>query len=244
MRAANALELLQAWELGLGQAPVRRALTLLACVSPQSSDEELWTLSIGQRDARLIEMRRRLFGPQAMLVGACPACHAQFESSLRLQDIYCEAPTAQATHTFEAGDYRLSFRVPNSLDLMALPADTSPEIAADALLERCITEACNVDGVPVRSAGVRAVVGESLAERMAQLDPQADVQLAASCASCGHCWSSVFDIASFLWQEVHVWAQRTLRDVHRLAVAYGWSESECLALSATRRQIYLELCRS
>jgi hypothetical protein len=35
-----------------------------------------------------------------------------------------------------------------------------------------------------------------------------------------------------------------LRDVHELASAYGWRESEILALSPQRRQAYLELVRA
>ena len=54
-------------------------------------------------------------------------------------------------------------------------------------------------------------------------------------------WLEPFDIASFLWTELHAWASRTLYDVHQLAAAYGWSEAECLSLSARRRGYYLEL---
>ena len=42
---------------------------------------------------------------------------------------------------------------------------------------------------------------------------------------------------------MHAWARRTLRDVHVLARAYGWREADVLALSPTRRQIYVELSR-
>ena len=67
--------------------------------------------------------------------------------------------------------------------------------------------------------------------------------LALACPACGHRWQSVFDIAAFLWREIDAWAQRTLRDVHALARGYGWHESDILALTATRRQIYLEMIR-
>jgi hypothetical protein len=77
---------------------------------------------------------------------------------------------------------------------------------------------------------------------MSDADPQADVELALACPSCGHQWPAAFDIASFLWKELHVWALRTLREVHTLARSYGWREDDVLALSGTRRQLYLELC--
>ena len=37
------------------------------------------------------------------------------------------------------------------------------------------------------------------------------------------------------------WAGRMLLDIHALARAYGWSESDILALPPRRRQAYLEL---
>jgi hypothetical protein len=49
------------------------------------------------------------------------------------------------------------------------------------------------------------------------------------------------DPLSFLWHELEQWARQTLAAVHRLAGAYGWREQDILALSAKRRQIYLEM---
>ena len=84
----------------------------------------------------------------------------------------------------------------------------------------------------------------ALADSMAAADPQANIDIGMTCAGCDHHWACAFDIASFLWREIDAWARRTLRDVHTLARAYAWSEQDILALSPTRRQVYLELSRS
>ena len=63
------------------------------------------------------------------------------------------------------------------------------------------------------------------------------------CPACDHRWSTVFDIASYLWSEIHAWAKRLLRTVDTLARTYAWREADILALSPSRRQIYLELAR-
>ena len=81
----------------------------------------------------------------------------------------------------------------------------------------------------------------AVAERMAEADPHAGIELALSCPGCGHHWLAPFDIAQFVWSEVDAWARRTLYDVHVLAGAYGWRESDVLALSPRRRQLYLEM---
>ncbi len=57
----------------------------------------------------------------------------------------------------------------------------------------------------------------------------------------GFVFSVAFDIVSFLWNELNAWAIRTLREVHILASAYGWSETDILAMSPWRRQFYLEV---
>jgi len=53
-----------------------------------------------------------------------------------------------------------------------------------------------------------------------------------------------FDIARYLWSEVHAWALRFLREVDLIARTYHWREEDILALTPTRRQAYLELCAS
>ena len=78
-------------------------------------------------------------------------------------------------------------------------------------------------------------------QAMADADPQADVQIALSCSNCGHSWPLAFDIVSHLWGEIEDWAHRMLREVGRLASAYGWSEQEILMMSALRRRRYIEL---
>ena len=68
MRAPTHSELLDAWERGLGSAPYERALTLLyAAQAHLSVGGSLWDWSIGRRDAALLDLRERLFGPRARL---------------------------------------------------------------------------------------------------------------------------------------------------------------------------------
>jgi hypothetical protein len=77
-------------------------------------------------------------------------------------------------------------------------------------------------------------------ERIAEAD-QAEVRIGLTCPECEHQWNEVFDIVSFFWTEIDAWARQLLREVHVLASVYGWSEREILALSPTRRQIYLAM---
>jgi hypothetical protein len=86
-----------------------------------------------------------------------------------------------------------------------------------------------------------------VAERMSEREPEAEVMLNFACPSCGYESQSMLDIASFIWTEIAAQAQRLLREIHLLASAYGWREADLLAMSARRRQAYLEMigwCRT
>ena len=83
-----------------------------------------------------------------------------------------------------------------------------------------------------------------MVEQIAASDPQADTRINLTCPECRHAWSEVFDIASFFWAEVDALARRTLREVNVLARVYGWAERDILALSPSRRQIYLAMAQA
>jgi hypothetical protein len=86
-----------------------------------------------------------------------------------------------------------------------------------------------------------AEVVEAIVNEMARRDPQADIRFALSCPDCAHQWEAIFDIVSFAWNEISAWAGRLMRQVHTLALAYGWREIDILAMSSWRRQAYLEM---
>ena len=82
---------------------------------------------------------------------------------------------------------------------------------------------------------------QAMVREMERADPQSNLHIRLACPACGHRWQALFDIVSFLWAEINHWAERTLRAVHVLAGAYGWREADILAMSPTRRQMYLEM---
>lgn len=241
MNALGAEQLLNVWEQGLNQPLLQRALMLLVAAYPDESPDELATLSIGQRDLRLLQLRERLFGQQMLNTAICPHCSERVEWQSRIADfvIATESNNTNA-HEFELQmeGYQLRFRLPNSLDIAAINAVAGAENTAQQLLLRCVLEA-DQGGVNCANEALPDVVIQALAERIESLDPQADIRISLHCPGCAHRWSALFDIASFLWTEINGWAERTLQTVYRLAAAYGWSERDILNLSPVRRQLYL-----
>lgn len=239
MYPLSTVQLLDVWERGQRYAPVQQALLLLGAACPEIAPEQLARLSIGQRDAQLLTLRERHFGTQLICLVACPACGQQldlaFSTSVIRTPVEVPAPTELEV---SSGDYRIRFRLPNSLDLLALQSHGAP--VETQLIERCIV------GVQQRGATLPAgqlprEVEGAIAAQMAEADPQADIRIALDCPACQHRWQALFDIVSFFWHEIDSWARRTLRDVHVLARAYGWREADILALSNWRRRYYLSM---
>ena len=241
MHALSTASLLGVWEDGLSRPLAQRAVELLATAYPESSREFYALLSIGQRDARLLSLREELWGPRMLAVVACPACRERLELALDVRELRSGyLPEQAGSNSFELAGYSVSFRLLNSQDFSAAASDAgSPELCRNRILQDCLLSASHGDS-PVSSDQLPPEVITALVESIAKADPLADIQLALTCASCGESWSAAFDIVSYLWTEIEVWAWRILADVHTLARAYAWRESDILNLSPVRRQFYLE----
>ncbi len=239
MRALSIPQLLGVWEGGLGQANGRRALALLVAACPETSTDTLASLSIGQRDVRLLTLREWTFGSQIIGLVTCRGCGREIELEFNVADVRgdSDAEIAPGLSLTVAG-YELHLRLPNSLDLDAVAGQVDTAQGERSIFERCLL-AAHRDGELVSAERLPAEVINTVSERMAQCDPQADIQLSVCCPLCGHQWSELFDIVSFFWSEIDAWARRLLREVHVLALAYGWREPDILALSPWRRQLYL-----
>jgi hypothetical protein len=238
MSAFNTTVLLSAWEEASSYPPVYRAVSLLAAAWPERPAGEWARLRLGARDGALLDLQDALFGADLETTAVCPQCGERVEMAFTTAQV--RAPKCEVERlTVEHDGYLVDCRLPNSEDLLGLP-QTTAETARAALLARCL-ERVQQDGKPIVPEALPPPVIEAIAGAMAEADPQADVLVAIECPICGHRWSTNFDITSYLWRELQEWAHQTLRDVHALASAYGWSEHEVLALSPSRRRLYLEM---
>jgi len=227
MRPLSNAALLEAWEAGLGQPHVERALSLLVAGVPEEPADALASLTIGERDERLFRLREATFGSRMPLVAACPRCGEALEAEVSANELLMQSGgDVRAPFEIDVGGRAIRFRLPNSIDLAVVRGRADAE---RALFERCVEGEHDDD------------VMEAVAAKMAELDPQSDIDLSLTCPACGHTWRAPFDIASYFWSEIDAWAQRLLLEIHELARGYGWSERDILAMSAPRRRAYLEL---
>jgi hypothetical protein len=224
-------------------ALLARCLTRLGPFSPVSPVSPVpaaavAALSLGDREALLLHLRRLTLGERLECVLRCSGlgCGEPMELDLAVSDLLVPLATpAEAWYeeVFQAGaaPFRVRFRLPTGED-QELAADLVREdtsSAASLLLARC------VEGGPELPPAVAAAV----AERMALLDPQAEIVLRLACPACGHETSTLFDAAAWLYQEIAGRAAELYREVHLLAFHYHWHEADILAMTGRKRRLYL-----
>jgi hypothetical protein len=239
MRSLAAKEVLQVWEWGQDKHPLDRALALLQLAYPELAPEQLHSLSVGQRNGRLLSLREVILGPALKGFAKCTQCGAELEFSVEVAAIRHPEPDAQE-YSLQMDGLSLRFRLLNSLDLAAIVGQGDVEEARRALIERCLLEATQ-EGQPLRANELTEPALAALMDAMSEHDPQAETRFQLTCAACGHRWSALFDIVSFFWTELGARAGGLMAEVHTLARAYGWCEADILAMSEARRRAYLEL---
>ena len=247
MRPLSVSELLTAWERGLASLPFERALSILSLASPESSPAALARLSIGRRDANLLQLREWAFGSELAILATCPSCRQALEltmpvGALRVSTNPIGDPTGDLENSLMLQGYTVRYRSPNTEDIagcagLELTSGRRKLLACCVIDARCQGELVSADELPED-------VEHKVVEQIVALDPQADTRLDLTCPECHQRWKEVFDIVSFFWAEIDAWARRVLREVSTLAAAYGWRESDILALSPMRRQIYLSMAQA
>jgi len=203
----------------------------------EATRESVRSLTVGDREALVLQLRRLMLGDRLACVISCPECKEKLDLELDAAGIL--QPSAGAMvheHEFTSESTTVRFRLPAGSDqeTVAALALTDVEAAADLLLLRCVLSTSNGEEVPASLHG-------SLATRMAELDSQAETSVVANCGACGGAFSLIFDAAAFLFQELEAQFQRLYREVHLLAFHYHWSLTDILNLSGRERRKFLDL---
>jgi hypothetical protein len=245
MNTLTAETMLHSWEHAQLAHPLRRPLALLRAAWPEVDDGRWGALPIGERDACLLSLHEALFGSELDTIATCPSCSQTLELSFSSEQLRHPAPEhdAAAPPPLRFAGYELEYRLPGSddlVDVLDAAAGNGRDAALARLLERCVLQARH-HGEPAALDELPPSLVDHLQQEMARLDPAADSSVALECPACGHRFERRFDIGAYLWDELDDWAQRTLAEVHVLAGAYGWSEAQILALSASRRRHYISL---
>lgn len=240
MPALTAADLVSVWELGSNRSDWSRALIALGPAFPQARPSELAALTVGERNARLLALRRDTIGGVMQALVKCPVCAEPLEFDQRVDELLDGyAPPAEREFSFVSGDYAARYRLLTSEDLAQAATQGDEPHARLALIEAALLSLSRA-GAPVKLADAPADLVDALSQDMSERDSLAHVQVPLACAACEHVWAETFQIVPFIWAEIERQARQVLQDVVTLARFYAWSEPQILALSAARRQYYLD----
>ena len=226
--------LLELWERALALTPVERAVALAAAAAPAAEEADVARLPLGRRDARLLRLRADWAGPGLESTAGCPACGEQVELAPDADVILGAETSAKVPEPVESGGCVVTWRLPDSSDMLAAAAAADAVAAERTLLERCVSMSPSDEPL---SPECRAAV----AAAMAAADPVADVLVDLTCPACDESFTAELDVAGTVWSELNVRAGELLREVDVLARAYGWTEAEVLSLGQGRRDAYLAI---
>lgn len=230
-------QILALWEAGRDCHPIDRGLRALAMAMPDATPQDIASRPVGWRTLALLRLRRATFGQHFAACADCPACGSAMAFEIDIAALLDTLP-APPEHTsagtvFEA--HGAAWRLPSSHD-QARAAHAADSGEALAMLLR----ACR-QGVPDDALLPQDAALDEIEARMEALDPAANIELSVRCVDCAHEWTIALDADACLWDDISACARGLLLDVHRLARAYGWTETQVLALGPGRRAAYLDL---
>lgn len=233
--------------------PVTRSGHLLArCLArldgaEQVTPETIGKLTVGDREALLLHLRRLTFGDRLQAVLNCPHpdCGELMDLDLHVSDLLQSSrqdAQPEYDHAVEHNGETLHvrFRLPTVLDQELASKKALSELASatDLLLQRCVKSVSDENG---DSANWSTDMLDGLPARMAELDPQAEMILDLVCPACGLSFSTIFDAGAYLFQETGDGLNRLYHEVHLLSLHYHWSESEIMGMNTRKRRRYLNL---
>ncbi len=242
-------------EAGEALSPARRTTALLSrCLERLGplggpvGAEQIGALTVGDREALLLHLRRLTLGERVRCVLRCPdgGCGEKLDLELDVGELLL-APYPYTRHHHETTvaengtSYRVRFRLPTGADQEAVEtvARRDPKKAAGSVLERCVEDVTAEGGEALEVLPV--VVAERLPEVMSDLDPQAELRLALTCPECRNQFSALLDASTYFFQELEGEMKHLYREVHTLALYYHWGETEIMAMSTRKRGVYLGL---
>ena len=160
------------------------------------------------------------------------------------QDIELELPLANfalasAAHTeIHAEGARLTLRLPNGEDQRRWLLQSPPGGAIEeSRCARDVVVAVN-DATPAPDWQPSAAVVDAIGDALAALDPLTALNVSVSCPDCATLIAVDIDLEALALAHLRKTQLALLDDVHRLAQAYAWAETDIVNLPAWRRAYY------
>lgn len=230
--------IIEVWERIANQHLLESALTILNSLIPEIPKKDFAEMSIGRRNYFLTQIRNKLIGRDLICFTVCPYCDSKLEFSISPEEILSPSKAEDTPFVFIIDDYIIRYRLPNSVNLAIASRCKDFYSAKDEILNQCLIELTK-DDQKISPSELPEEIKLKLSCDMSIKEPATESVIDLVCKDCNYSWTQIMDIASFLITEINFYAKNILRDVHQLASAYGWSESEIIGMSPQKRNWYL-----
>lgn len=233
-----------------------RALALLERVTSFCEGEEgntanlLRRLSIGDRVALLLQLRRMELGDNLDCTVSCAKCGKTLSVILSVTSLLnIRHPAPSESYEVDVGGYCLQVRPLTALDQDMVTVSNANEGRGEAAgneneeerLEEMMARRCIVRFDQPLPKKLPEFMIQAIGSRLEQVDPLSDITLNLSCAECGHEFCASFNAEDFISKELGTDQVELESEVHWLASHYHWSEREILSLPVRRRRRYISL---
>ena len=193
-------------------------------------------LSVGDRQYLMSQLATHIDDQLIWLTAECGQCRELFDVPMRFADLPVKPADDHYPETSVDTDQgRLQVRVPTGADQEAI-AEIGDGIEALNLLLQRIVSTADPSGVLDITRLSEAEIAD-IEARVEAMAPEIATHLNTRCPSCETENQLPIDLYAILQRPVG----DLYAEIHRLASAYHWSESDILELPRARRQRYLQL---
>jgi hypothetical protein len=214
--------------------PALVTMLLASCGSPRETDF-WWSQAVA---VRIVALLRLLAATDSIdhlgLLARCrqPECMERFEFELPIAALSDDVPEGDTIQVRLKGERSIVLRRPNGRDLSEWRnlRPQSRRAAIDAMIGSLVVEGhVSPEDEPV------------LAEALSVQDPLVAFTVSCACPACGSTNEVGVDLEDIVLVRLRRKQRALVRDVHRLASHYGWTEAEVLAIPPHRRTQYLTM---
>ena len=232
--------ILQLWDVAETLAPAQRSLEILRCSLSDEDFSRICQAPLGHANRVLLRIRQHRFGSRFHVIDRCRHCAETIEFTIATEAMLegLRPPPPEDRRTLRFQDWTLHLHPLCPLDWIEPMPDSSPEEHGRRLMARTLL-ACDLNQTPAAPSDLPEPAWEAIARFQHEWDPAAEMLFQLRCPACQNSWESSLDPGAYLWLELAGQARILQTQVHTLASAYGWGESEILALSAKRRAAYV-----
>lgn len=201
-------------------------------------------LTVGDRIALLLHLRRIAFGNTLACVLSCPKCSEKMSLDLQVLDLIQPSVSEPRSEYVTGVDgFKLKIRPVTGADLESLfyygnkdDDKNKKQFKAERLVRSCI-----VSSDPVLPDRLDDDLVSAISAKLEEVDLQAVTILDLVCPECKHKFQTVFNAEDFVYSELGAREERIEKDIHWLAFNYHWSEDSILSLSIRKRKRYVDL---